>query len=310
MGTAPTLSSPRIDVGVRLGVLGGGFGLYGYLPAAVSLGWNVVTLKKYTQILISRQELAPLIDKVILVDTETDVLRSCDAVAIARDPQSQMRFLQRHSPTLSSMQHVFLEKPLADTIDHAKRCLDLLTSWQAPFSLGYLFPFTAWFDSLHRMTSHPGPTVSIEWRIPTTNSTWKSDPASGGGMSSFYLVHFVPVLQHLGIDVDACAIRVQEQSYLLHCEAPTMLHIQSKMVRSGYSFRVSAAAGRVPVYEGETPFGARPRPGAPDPRIVALRRYMSESISTKRHASSQGSSLQLEERIIRFRLACQAAGIP
>ena len=32
---------------LELGILGGGFGIYGYLPAAVDNGWNVKLLEKY-----------------------------------------------------------------------------------------------------------------------------------------------------------------------------------------------------------------------------------------------------------------------
>ena len=48
----------------KVGILGGGFGLYGYLPAFANLRFEIFTLSKYENFINKRPDLAKYIDKI------------------------------------------------------------------------------------------------------------------------------------------------------------------------------------------------------------------------------------------------------
>ena len=287
---------------MRIGLFGGGFGLYGYLPAAVSLGWQVVTLERYKPFLRGRPELSPFLDRIEFHGSDTEVLLNCSRVVIARNPGQQVEFLNRNSDVLKSMQHLYLEKPLADTVDNAMRTLELICSWGTSFSVGYLFPYTDWFRALRHRCEQTGSRFSIEWAIPSIESSWKGDVYAGGGLCSFYLVHFVPTLRELGFTPSDYVTTMKSDNYLISGAASNGMRIDARLATKGFTFRVNVNDEVRPLFEAETPFGTRPRVGHPDPRLEPLRLYL-----TAAGSSSQIDHCRAELEVIEFRLACQRA---
>ena len=108
---------------MKVGVLGGGFGLYGYMPAFLGLGMEVFTLSRYKQELEGRLELNSLLGKVKFLSTEEEIVRSIEVIAIARNPSSQEKFMEGIT---SGFTHLFLEKPMASSVNEHERCLEKL----------------------------------------------------------------------------------------------------------------------------------------------------------------------------------------
>ena len=154
----------------QLLILGGGFGLYGYLPAAIQTHWQVTTLSRYKSFLEERVELSRLLNRVTFV-AENDLEPSAyDAVVIARTPQQQMDFVRSNS---SFEGHLYLEKPLGGTVKSTSELLDVLQSRKSNFSVAYLFQYQEWYRAIASQKQSEC-SVAIDWRItPGRNQNWK-----------------------------------------------------------------------------------------------------------------------------------------
>ena len=80
---------------LEIGILGGGFGIYGYLPAAVGNGWNVKLLERYRKSIQDRVELNYCLESCVFVQDESELLGSVDYLVIARIPKEQYRIISR-----------------------------------------------------------------------------------------------------------------------------------------------------------------------------------------------------------------------
>ena len=67
---------------MKTAILGGGFGLYGYLPALIECGADVVLPLRHKERVLERPELAPLASKVEWRGDDT-LLAGCEAAVIA-----------------------------------------------------------------------------------------------------------------------------------------------------------------------------------------------------------------------------------
>ena len=106
-------------------ILGAGFGLYGYLPAAVNCGYQIFLPKRYQNVFESRKELLGYRDDVFFVENEKDVLGKGDLGIIAKRPEDQY-ILTRQVLKAFPAQKIVLEKPLAPTPEKAEELCDLL----------------------------------------------------------------------------------------------------------------------------------------------------------------------------------------
>lgn len=184
---------------MKIGVLGGGFGLYGYLPAVLGSGQKAITLERYRSKLMSRPNLRVLIPNVTLVSSESEVLASCEALVYCRDPGSQESFVLENIDILSGMSHVFLEKPLASGVDEHELVLRQLVDKKVSFSVAYIFSHTNWFKEI-KTEVISGRSVYIEWDFVFSDSAWKQETSMGGGVPSLLAIHFVQLLVELGLD--------------------------------------------------------------------------------------------------------------
>jgi predicted dehydrogenase len=282
---------------MNVGILGSGFGLYGYMPAFVELGYSVITLAKYKGQLSKRSELGNYLNFVNFVDTEDVLLRSSKMLAIARNPASQSDFLLRSDYQYS---HLFLEKPLAENATRQELCLNRLVSRNQSFSVAYLFRFCDWWMYLRRiLSSSPGTDAKIVWSIPASTSSWKNSNEAGGGLGSFYGIHFLPLILDLGM---AYKVRSAESSIRLsavsNLDATQKLEVNIVRDHIPY-FSVSTTTGtkKEELFSAESPFTLIGRFGAPDPRIPFLKDYISAVL--KLHIPEREQLI--EKEAIRFR---------
>ena len=280
------------------GILGSGFGLYGYLPAVIESGHSVKIPARYKAKVLSRFELLKYTPQISYVQ-ESVILHECDDLVLALDPQSQYEFLVRSD--LSS-KNLWLEKPLAPSIAMHQELVDLISQKGYEFNLGYLFQYTDWWNFIintanDRRNLH----IQVDWELPKPQG-WKSISAEGGGILAFYAIHFVPLLLQkewvLG-KTHYSQSRDKLDFELLHTNGPELRVKVSYGL--DYSFRVSMSDEKVSNFEpfiGFTPFGQLPEKGKPDPRLPFLIRYIQEVSHPNNQTSS---SLQLEQTAIDFR---------
>ena len=111
---------------MKFGVLGSGFGLYGYVPALIS-GCNqqVYLPERYRARLKERIDVRSFEDVVQWRADDTAVLEEVDAVVISRRPRDQEQLICRYVG-VPDIRAFVLEKPLGVTPGSALKCWTLL----------------------------------------------------------------------------------------------------------------------------------------------------------------------------------------
>ena len=289
---------------MNISILGSGFGIYGYLPAACSLGWEVTTLTRYRERIFSRKELSNYFHSVKFVDSETDLFDLEFPLVFARTPQLQYDFLANNLEATAKLSHLFLEKPLTNSISNSEFILDLLRNSNMSFSIGYLFQYTQWFMDLSNLLTKTGRKLTFNWRIPITNSEWKNSQASGGGIYSFFLVHFVPLLTKLGFRISDLEAKSMNGKLTLKSLGHNYVEINAEIVTQDFRFQLLVDKRPKPLFQAETPFGMKPLGGTPDPRIDPLKRYLK---STLDGSLLMDSAVETELDVIEFLKLCYHA---
>ncbi len=106
----------------QLLILGGGFGLYAYLPAALKANWQVSTLKRYRNFLSNRTELVDFVGQITFEEEDGLDLDLYAGIVVARNPIEQFKFVQQ---ALDFKGHYFLEKPIGATMDSSLELLKI-----------------------------------------------------------------------------------------------------------------------------------------------------------------------------------------
>jgi hypothetical protein len=190
-----------------LGILGGGFGLYGYLPAAVKLLQEpVLLLNKYKPIIDSRQELLSFKEQIIWLESEEELIQSADSLVISRRPIDQERLISE-CLLQTNLKRIMFEKPLASSPQKAQNILDQVASSDKYCSVGFTFRFTNWAMQLKEkllngeFSEHES--ISLSWHFMADHfsrkiNNWKMDHTQGGGAIRFYGIHVIALLAEWG----------------------------------------------------------------------------------------------------------------
>lgn len=282
---------------MKVGILGSGFGLYGYMPAFLGLGMEVLTLNRYKRKIESRTELSGLLGEVKFLSSEEEIFHSTEVIAIARNPASQEKFIEGIA---TGFTHLFLEKPMTPSVEEHERCLEKLISLKQNFSIAYLFKYCDWWGKVkNSLNLSDNSSVVILWGVPESVNNWKSLDSEGGGIGSFYATHLIPLINDLGFEFE-----IQD---FLHDS--NLIIVARNLVGSTLKIKIFRAAcqkfmiyeergfSKNLIYEAETPFGDIGRKGVPDARIPVLMNY----ISDKLESSSFLAECSIEAEILRFR---------
>jgi predicted dehydrogenase len=186
-------------------ILGGGFGLYGYLPALLNgCGETVLLPQRYRQRLIQRDDIRALQDEVQWADDEQQALDRATAVVISKRPQDQVMWVEQCLQRQDLVDFI-LEKPLAPTPGKAMALMDTLEHAGKNFRIAYIFRYTGWGQALiHLMKSLSGEQeLSIDWHFQAHHyvhdlNNWKRFTSQGGGAMRFYGIHLIALLAELG----------------------------------------------------------------------------------------------------------------
>jgi predicted dehydrogenase len=184
----------------RIGILGSGFGLYGYLPAVCHASRDtVLLLARYRPAFEARAALRPLADRVQWVRDERDLYYEADLLIVARRPQDQEQIVA-HLPRETQVRRLLLEKPLATSPARAEALLQQLDACDVALTAGFTLAMSPWAASLALPTS----SIRISWHFRAHHfaadvETWKRDPRQGGGALRFYGMHLLAALtRHAG----------------------------------------------------------------------------------------------------------------
>lgn len=256
-------------------------------------------LDRYKQEFWLRPELSKYIDEVCFHTDENSILSHVSTLVCARNPQSQVKLLETACPFMG---HLFLEKPLAPTIAQHESIIKKLSSAKQNFSVGYLFPYTSWYrEILDKSKSGGTGTYHIQWEVKQSDTSWKSTLLTGGGIASYYAIHFVTLLDNLETDFNSIKFFNQKNRLTINCiaEGKVNINITIKISLSNH-FRVdytSQEGFSQELINTETPFGVTGVKGVEDPRVPFLVKYLAHYHKT----SDSKLNLELELKAQQFR---------
>ncbi len=282
---------------MKVGVLGGGFGLYGYMPAFLGLGMEVFTLSRYKQELEGRLELNSLLGKVKFLSTEEEIVRSIEVIAIARNPSSQEKFVEGIT---SGFTHLFLEKPMASSVKEHERCLEKLITLKQNFSIAYLFKYCDWWvEAKGLLNSTNNSSVVIHWGVPLSVNNWKSLDSEGGGIGSYYATHLIPLIHDLGFEFKIQDfLHDSDLRIVARNSGGSTLKIKIfRAEKQSFLIYEDLALSKNLIYEAQTPFGEIGRKGVADARVPVLMNYIRDKLAS----SSFLTECSMEAEILGFR---------
>jgi len=286
----------RIPVNNRnVGLLGGGFSLYGYLPAFIANGFAVITLSKYKDLIESRIEIRDYIGQIEFVESEQVVVENSDFLAMARTPRGQSEFCHNNLESLAKLRHVFLEKPLATDQEEAFKLLAKLDQHKINFSVAYLFEHTSWFGELQNRAQRRDSDYLVSWDIPIVENSWKNSLEHGGGLVNYYAIHLAHLISKLKLHIDVKKSFIGKDNIQLKLDGAVSLGIEVKMTDAMGRFALTRVIvkSKQEVFSSDTPLGERPRKGLSDPRIPFLEEYVKKHL----YSSASSANLELEYRI-------------
>jgi hypothetical protein len=187
------------------GIVGSGFGIYGYLPAVLDNENIVVLLEKSRPVFFSRHELLHLADRVVFIADLDFFFSSITTLIIAVPPAEQFDIVHR-ALMYPNIEWLSLEKPMAKDPGAAIQLDRILKENHRNYAVCYLFLYTNWYEKLHETVASnetESLLININWQFQAHHykndvDTWKRKPEDGGGVIRFYGIHMIAVLASLG----------------------------------------------------------------------------------------------------------------
>jgi len=184
------------------GILGSGFGLYGYLPAIVLNDDSaaVFLLNKDRYKFEDRSELADFKDNIHWADEDT-FYKQINTLVVCLSPEGQFLAVIR-ALAHANIKNLLLEKPLAVNTSKANELLSSLIKSTKNYRIGYNFQYTTWGKSLlAELNDFTPKVIRIGWNFFANHfakdlETWKRYNKTGGGVIRFYGIHLIALFAH------------------------------------------------------------------------------------------------------------------
>jgi predicted dehydrogenase len=185
-------------------IIGGGFGLYGYLPAILNTSSErgVLLAEKYRKVIESRSDLNIYTDSIEWCSSVPDALSKATGVVIAIPPQAQREIIESVIK-IENLKKIIIEKPICPQPNDAKHVTSNLQDHSKHFRVGYTFLYTHWCSELQARLRQPAARLHINWSFKADHfirgkDTWKRYHSLGGGVMRFYGIQVLAVLASLG----------------------------------------------------------------------------------------------------------------
>lgn len=303
----------------RPGILGSGFGLYGYLPALIKSGSQRIFLPlRYKEKFSERHELKNFSLFLEWVKDDREVLDKASSLIVALNPEMQ-EFLVPIALGKKNICRLVLEKPLAACPQKSIAMLVLLIKSGKEFRINYIFRYLPWAKKLKLFIEMPNFQLQIKWlfnahHFKNSEKTWKRMHHLGGGVLRFYGIHLVALMAEFGYtDIlfsETYGENFEESwkwkaSFSGNCHSVCNIEINSKCNRSIFSIdKTNSNFITENIVRGEGPFSNQMRASTEleDPRINFLSSGVFESFvsqNQKKENAFYTSVLLLWEKIER-----------
>ena len=187
-----------------IGILGSGFGLYGYMPAIAQTNDNkIFLLERYKEKFKSRKELTQFNKRIKWVKDLNFLFSKSETLIIALSPIEQEKAILK-SLKYSNIKNLILEKPLGVNPRISIFLLNKLVNSQKIFRIGYLFSFTDWAIKLsNEINLTDTSKIIINWSFLAHHyknnlNNWKRFNKQGGSVLRFYGIHLIALASKLG----------------------------------------------------------------------------------------------------------------
>ncbi len=296
------MAGTSYNLTMKIGILGSGFGIYGYLPAVCKNFYSPIVLEKNRNKIDLRPELIQYKNRITYAECEKSLIEKSDALIIATTPKYQFELVQ--SFDLKNINHLYLEKPIAPSLESYSDLIKFLTSNKKSFSVAYLFIYTSWHTEVTNLLKYShGKNLKFMWSVKKIQSTWKNSVESGGGLLHFYGIHFLALLYHLGIlNVNIEIIENNEKVEINAIDVNNnKIHILINYAENSYfEIKLIDILGDNVILEDQTPFGPQNKLGIEDTRVDLIARYLKDFKTT-----SRSTCLGIEEYIYRVLKSCR-----
>ena len=251
-------------------IFGSGFGIYGYLPALIKLKKKVYLLRKYKKNILKKKNLIKYIRNINFIN-KIDY-NNIDAIIFAKRPKDQFNFVKKIKKKL----FLYLEKPLAENPKKSLKLIEIIKKKKLKFSLGYLFFFTIWFKKIFFLKKE----TYITWNFKSKtffSNNWKGINSKGGGIISFYGIHFISIFSYLNYRCIFSSIIKSNDKKETEWNAvfkKNKLKINLKInIKSKENFIIKTSERLI--YKSDTPFGKISiNSNKEDFRIKFLKKYL------------------------------------
>ena len=184
----------------KVGILGSGFGLYGYLPCFLNNKYKVYTLLRYKKKILLRKDLRKYEKKINFICNTNELLHHSDIIVIAKRPYDQEHLIKKIIKKKLFYKDYFFEKPLCSSPLKSIHYFNLLIKRKVNFRIGYLFLYTNFYK---KFLKNKNKNINLMWKFKSFDLnkkklTWKLNHRSGGGIIRFYAIHFFPLLSLIG----------------------------------------------------------------------------------------------------------------
>jgi len=183
------------------GIIGAGFGLYGYLPAVIQTEGKAVLSEESKEIFFARPELQIYKDNIEWVDDVEKLTSIVNKLIICVPPKIQEGYFDNKKKQ-KNLSHIIFEKPIASTPELSEEIISRLINSGKTFRIGYTFLYTSWFRNISS-ESVQNKNIKILWEFKAHHyknniCNWKRYNDDGGGVIRFFGIHLFPVLVSFG----------------------------------------------------------------------------------------------------------------
>ncbi len=196
-----------LNKNIMIGIIGSGFGLYGYLPAVVRCtNDDVLLLERYKEKFEKRLELADCRKRITWAEDEHFLLSNSKTIIFALPPIFQMALIEK-CLKYPNIKNIIIEKPLAISPDSSDALLKVLLNCKKVFRVGYTFQYIDWGRKLFEIlvSERNLSKIKIEWFFMAHHykhnlNIWKRYNNLGGSVIRFYGIHLIALSTLLGYD--------------------------------------------------------------------------------------------------------------
>lgn len=179
-----------------VGILGSGFGLYGYLPAICQVSnEKVYLLNKAKEILLGRSELTKYFDRITWIESSSEIISTCETLIIAYPPQYVYPLIELIE-TSSTLKKIIVEKPICQNSTTSLQFISRVKNKEIKIISGFLFIYAEWYQNLVNCNNGD---ININWNFLKKSSlisdlSWKYSSNQGGGALNMYGLHLLSIL--------------------------------------------------------------------------------------------------------------------